>query len=291
MMDAESLRFLREEIKRSLNIILTAVAGANEDTQTEIIQNLYAGSPNTEAKPVMHPYGFVSRAAPQTTSVVIRRGDHPASLMILGHRDGDRPAVENGETMLYNLDGQMIYLKTGELIETLKKLTINADGDIKITSTGDLSIEIDGDNSLTVNGDDSITIDGELKLNSTDDLILETKEGNLNLLVDLVGEKLNLVTDSADEPFVLGNTLTQGLTNLNTTLETLVTGLNTFASALAALSPPTLPTLHSELTAPAIALQAVLTATTTQLTTFQTQYLATPATNIVSQKIFGVRGP
>jgi hypothetical protein len=124
-MEGEALRFIREEIKRQLNIVLNGVAGSNT-SQTETIDNLFPGMNSIDSKPVMHPYGFVSRATAGTTSVAARIGDHFGARMVLGHRDAERPEIENGETMLYNSTGEQIYVKHGDIIFTGPKVHIGS---------------------------------------------------------------------------------------------------------------------------------------------------------------------
>ncbi len=112
MNESEQLRFIREEIKRQLNVILCASAGANTE-QKETIDELYPGMPSITDRPVMHPYGLSSRAPAKTISVTARVGDHVGNRMVIGHRDKDRPALENGETAIYNAHGVRVTLLKG----------------------------------------------------------------------------------------------------------------------------------------------------------------------------------
>ncbi len=117
MMDAETIRFVKEEIKRQLNIILNSASGANT-SQTETIDSLYPGMPGIDDRPVMHPFGFVSRATQGTISVTARVGADIQNRMTLGHRDKMRPDVEEGEVMLYNSTDDKIYVSHGKIIST-----------------------------------------------------------------------------------------------------------------------------------------------------------------------------
>lgn len=292
MNDGDTVRFIREEIRRNLNIILSAVAGATDETTTEVIDNLFPGMTSLEPRPVMHPYGFVSRAKQKTVSVVAKTGEHPGSRMVIGHRDAMRPDIEaEGEVMLYNSDGQQFYMKNGELVQTLKKLTINADGDVEVTTTGKYTLSVDGDMLPTIKGKLTEEVDGDVEktfkgktiVKSTDDATFETLQGDMNLLVDLVGKALNLGA-TGGEPFVLGTTLTNQQTDLITQLQTINGALITFGGALASATDPVVQ-------AAAAALVSALSPVVAALISNLTVYLTTPTTNIVSQKIFGVRGP
>lgn len=114
MIDGEMIRFIKEEIKKQVNIILSGSSGTN-DQETETISNMYPGMPDIIKRPVMHPYGLVSRAPNATTQVTARQGEHPGNRLVLGHRDSNRPVIGSGETLLYNQFGQMIYLESGKI--------------------------------------------------------------------------------------------------------------------------------------------------------------------------------
>lgn len=115
ILDESSIkRFVRQEIMRSLNVILTASTGDNSGVETETIENLYPGSPSIPKRPVMHPYGFVSRAPKKTLSVVARHGADATNRMVLGHRDSNRPTdLNEGEAIIYAADGNQIKLGEG----------------------------------------------------------------------------------------------------------------------------------------------------------------------------------
>lgn len=114
MMTPEDRKFIREEIARQVNIILSGQAGANT-VQTETIDNLFPSMPSIVQRPVMHPYGLVSRAPRGTLSVTARQGEHAGNRIVIGHRDRDKPEVQGGEVQLYNQFGQAIYLKNGSV--------------------------------------------------------------------------------------------------------------------------------------------------------------------------------
>lgn len=96
---------------RTMNVLLNAVSG--ETTQeTEIVENLFSGMPNTGPRPVMHPYGYASRAPKGITNVVGRQGESYSNRFVLGHRDSNRPGDLNvGEVCLYSSDGTTVLKK------------------------------------------------------------------------------------------------------------------------------------------------------------------------------------
>lgn len=114
MIDSEVRRFIKKEIAQQVNIILSGQAGTS-DSFTETIENMFPGMPSLNARPVMHPYGMVSRAPRGTISVTARQGEHAGNRLTLGHRDGKRPSLEEGEVQFYNQFGQAIYLANGKI--------------------------------------------------------------------------------------------------------------------------------------------------------------------------------
>lgn len=104
MDESQIRRLIREEVAQQLNVILNAAAGSN-DSQTETISALFPGSPEIPGRPVMHPYGFVSRATQGTISVIAKVGASIQNRMTLGHRDSKRPSLQVGEAAVYSKGG------------------------------------------------------------------------------------------------------------------------------------------------------------------------------------------
>lgn len=104
-------RFIRAEISRQMNIILSGVAGNFDPTAfTEDIEEMYPGADTITARPVMHPFGFVSSAPRGTLQVVARQGEHPSNRLVLGHRDAERPTdIAEGTAKMYSIAGFQVY--------------------------------------------------------------------------------------------------------------------------------------------------------------------------------------
>lgn len=104
-------RFIRSEIAKQLNVILTGVAGTYDPAAfSEDIEQLYPGADTITGRPVMHPFGFVSSAPRGTIQVVGRQGEHPSNRLILGHRDAARPTdIAEGTAKMYSIAGFQIY--------------------------------------------------------------------------------------------------------------------------------------------------------------------------------------
>lgn len=115
MIDPEVRKFLKDEIRRHLNIVLSGVSGANTE-EHETIGNLFPGMPDIEKRPVSHPYGYASRAKNGTIQVNARMGDHVGNRIVISHRDANRPKdLAEGESVIYSSGGLKVYLRNGKI--------------------------------------------------------------------------------------------------------------------------------------------------------------------------------
>jgi phage gp45-like len=112
--ESELKHFIVKEIQRQVKIITSGAAGDNTST-TETINELYPGMPAIPNRPVMHPYGFASRAPANTISVVAQQGEHPGNRVTLGHRAKDRPDMDEGESVQYSSGGYQVFVKNGAI--------------------------------------------------------------------------------------------------------------------------------------------------------------------------------
>lgn len=111
VMDAETRQFIKEEIARSMNVLLSGESGKTTESVGSI-ENLYPGMPPLQSRPIMMPYGFASRAPAKTLQVTGRLGSHVGARYILGHWDKERPTdLEDGESSLYCVGGYRVYAK------------------------------------------------------------------------------------------------------------------------------------------------------------------------------------
>lgn len=132
-MDSDLIRLIRQEIRRQVQIVLSGETDGNTP-QTENIGQLYPGMPTIEGRPVVHPYGMVSRAPNGTIQCNVRQGEH-MNWLVLGHRDKNRPDLQQGEVMLYNELGEKIYISKGVVRTTTPKIVDECD-DMRLGSEG-----------------------------------------------------------------------------------------------------------------------------------------------------------
>lgn len=129
MIDPEMRRQLHIEMAKMARVILSGSAGTNTMI-TENIENLYPGMGTITERPIMHPYGFASRAPAKTIQVTARQGEHIGNMVVLGHRDSAKPDVEVGESVAYSMGGYEVYIRNG-------KITLAKDGDEETAVVGD----------------------------------------------------------------------------------------------------------------------------------------------------------
>lgn len=189
------------------------------------------------------------------------------------------------EKKIFLRDNKLNSLEMSEDGIILKDTNENS---ITLSSTG-IEVKDKNDNKITTTSDGILVEDAngnKITLNA-DGIKSETMGkfvADAQMDIDLISlMNVHLLKASAAEPFVLGTTLKTALTTDNTNLSSLVTALTTFAGALSGAADPVV-------VAAAAALSGALGAIAAAQTTYQTVYLDTPATNILSQKIFGDRG-
>lgn len=115
MLDAETKKYIQDEIKKMASVILAGQSGNNTE-QTESIANLYPGMNQITERPVNHPYGYASRSTPGTIQVTGRHGEHVGNRIVLGHRDKNKPKdLAVGESVIYSSGGFKIYLRNDKI--------------------------------------------------------------------------------------------------------------------------------------------------------------------------------
>ena len=116
MLTPDIRREIKEEIKTSMYVLLSSLAGKTT-SQAEDIQQLFPEMDTIESRPVVHPYGLCSRAPQGTNSVAARLGEHVNNRIIIGHRDNARKNItlDEGEVILYNQYGQQIRLENKKI--------------------------------------------------------------------------------------------------------------------------------------------------------------------------------
>jgi hypothetical protein len=116
MLSPDIKREIRREIRTYINIIMNCNLGEST-TEDQEIDQVFPNAPKMDKRPVVHPFGLVSRAPQGKLAVTAQVGEHPAARIILGVRDLNRKDIvlDEGEVCLYNEFGQKIYLKKDKI--------------------------------------------------------------------------------------------------------------------------------------------------------------------------------
>lgn len=194
MIDAEIRREIRMEVERHANTILHGRAGSNT-VEGEDIDEMFPGMPTQEKRPVMHPYGFASRAPRGILAIIGRIGAHFGNRFILGHRDSGRPmGLQEGEAAIYNKFGHQMQFQKEQIVvthSTGSTITMDKEGSVVVSSKdgnyifmnakkGELSLVSKDGNVLTMNKDGFFVADGSGK----NIIVLDTKTGKAQVTAD-----------------------------------------------------------------------------------------------------------
>lgn len=123
MTESEILKLVKKAVREELAPILMASIVKNQDQSRLDVQRFSVEGPIRGLRNIQ-PFGVASRAPAGTDCVVVPVNSDVTHLNVLGQFDKSKPSMEDGETILYNAQGQMIYLEDGK-IHIGKKTTNN----------------------------------------------------------------------------------------------------------------------------------------------------------------------
>lgn len=272
--DPDLIRFIREEVRREANVILSGSAGSNT-VDKEDVDEMFPGMSTVTQRPVAHPYGFASRAKRGTIQVVGRQGEHTGNRIVIGHRDKDRPTdLVEGESAVYSKENMQMRASNEKI--TMGKSSDGSDGGFAGNSfiavseeAGTVTIQHKQGHAIQLLSDGSIALvakdGGYLFMNSeTNEVSVVSKDGNIvslkpdgitiadktgKQIIDFDGEgKVQITADakvvvSAPETSIVGGTVNLGSTALfsNTIAEALEVYLDTHTHFVTAVGSPTSP--------------------------------------------------
>lgn len=114
MTESDILRMISQVVKQELAAIRMATINSNQDQNRSTFQHFSSSSPIQNARNIQ-PFGISSRAPAGTSCLAIPIAYDPTHINVVGHFDESRPTGEDGETLLYNSFGQLIYLSDGKI--------------------------------------------------------------------------------------------------------------------------------------------------------------------------------
>jgi len=114
MTENETKEFIRREIKYAISSILMGIDVSNQDNLRSTIKRVPTESPIKNTRSIQ-PFGLSSRAMPETECLIVPVNGDPTHLNMVGHFDKSKPTCEDGESMLYDAYGHVIYLSQSKM--------------------------------------------------------------------------------------------------------------------------------------------------------------------------------
>ena len=109
MKEADIKALIRKEVREVLAPVLMALVVSNKDNNRTTAQRM-PSEPAINNLRNIQPYGHSSRAPAGTSCLVAPIANDPTHLNMLGHFDSNRPTTNDGESILYDAYGHIIYL-------------------------------------------------------------------------------------------------------------------------------------------------------------------------------------
>jgi len=114
MNEAQMINLIRRVVREELAPIMLATLKTNTSVQRSDVQRTPSEGVIQNLRNVQ-PYGVSSRAPAGTTMMTTPVAGDPSHILMTGAFDPNKPDMSDGETILYNAFGQLIYLKNGSI--------------------------------------------------------------------------------------------------------------------------------------------------------------------------------
>lgn len=114
MTEAELIRIIKRVVKQEMAPILMALVNSNESNTRSTLQRFATDSPTPNVRSIQ-PFGLSSRAPIGMDSLMLPINGDPTNQTMIGQYDKNKPTCEDGESILYNAFGQMVYLSDGKI--------------------------------------------------------------------------------------------------------------------------------------------------------------------------------
>jgi hypothetical protein len=106
----EIAKLIRQMVRQELAQVCMASVSSNDEQNRASIVRAPTDGPITNLRNVQ-PYGLVSKAPKNTDCVVTPVNGDITHLNLTGHFNSNPPAIEDGESALYGIGQQVIYMK------------------------------------------------------------------------------------------------------------------------------------------------------------------------------------
>lgn len=114
MTESEMIRFVRKIIRQEFASVAMSQVVTNASQLRTTFQRSTTTPPFANARNIQ-PYGVSSRAPANTPCLTIPVGNNPTNVNVVGVHDPLKPSLDDGETILYDAYGHVIYLSQGQV--------------------------------------------------------------------------------------------------------------------------------------------------------------------------------
>jgi hypothetical protein len=109
MTESDAIRLVKQVVREALAPILLGTVVSNQSQTTTTMQRFSSEPPVGKLRNVQ-PYGLSSRAPAGTPGLIIPVDANATNLILAGTYDPSKPTTEDGESILYDAYGHVIYM-------------------------------------------------------------------------------------------------------------------------------------------------------------------------------------
>lgn len=109
MTDGELTRLIRRVIKQEITSIMMATVQSNESELYSTLTRFATDARNPNIRNIQ-PFGLSSRPPAGVESLLVPIDGNPTNMTTVGQHDANKPKLNDGETILYDQFGHVVYL-------------------------------------------------------------------------------------------------------------------------------------------------------------------------------------
>lgn len=109
MTESEIRKLIRQVVQETIAPILLASVTKNENSLRTNFKYFASAGEIPDVRNIQ-PFGVSSRAPVGTNALVVPIDGNQTHLVIVGNHDADKPTTDDGETILYDAYGHVVYL-------------------------------------------------------------------------------------------------------------------------------------------------------------------------------------
>lgn len=113
-MESDIREIVRQVLIEELAPIMMGKIVSNKDGNRSTVQRTATDAKIPNARNI-EPFGFRSRAPVGTQALLVPIDGNPSHVNVVGHFDESAPGINDGESVLYNQFGQLVYLSNGKI--------------------------------------------------------------------------------------------------------------------------------------------------------------------------------